>query len=580
MIGKRSEELKKTNCDECSSSDGNSIYRDTFDDGRIAYRTYCYVCRKPRYNVNPEGFMLDSEVNPAPTRYYNTPKVQTSDSSFKPKMILSEITDRKISRDTAETFGVKVLKDAESNITAHVYPFYEKTGKKIVAYKKRNCSNKAFTIHGPEGSGHQFDQAVLFGQQLFNGRGKYVTITEGELDAMAAYQMLGSKWPVVSLRNGAAAAEKDIRKNLDFFDRYDKIVLCLDNDEPGRKASEKLSEIFEIGKCVIVPLSKKDPADYLKSGETALYTREWWNAKPLSPDGIISGEDIWDIVSTEPENNSIPYPWEELNNITYGIRRGEIVTITAGSGIGKSAIMREIIYNILHVTEDANIGAIFLEESIRRTALGLMSIHANKQLHLPVTVYTEEEQRESFDSTVGCGRVFLYDHFGSADIDNIVSRIRYMIKGLECTYIFLDHLSIIVSSQDNGDERKALDESMTKLRMLVQETNVALFIVSHLKRPQNGGGHEIGGVTTLAQLRGSAGIAQLSDMVVGLERNSQDDDPIVRNTTIVRVLKNRFSGETGPASRLLWNKDTGRLSEQDMDEDHNEPDDNIIEDTF
>ena len=118
----------------------------------------------------------------------------------------------------------------------------------------------------------------------------------------------------------------------------------------------------------------------------------------------------------------------------------------------------------------------------------------------------------------------------------------------------------MVSAQENGDERKALDEIVTKLRMLVQETNISLFIVSHLKRPQ-GGGHEIGGVTTLSQLRGSAGIGQLSDIVIGLERDSQAEDPITRNTTQLRVLKNRFSGESGPGSRLLWNKDTGRMSE-------------------
>jgi len=103
---------------------------------------------------------------------------------------------------------------------------------------------------------------------------------------------------------------------------------------------------------------------------------------------------------------------------------------------------------------------------------------------------------------------------------------------------------------------------MTKLRMLVQETNIALIIVSHLKRP-NDKGHEEGAATSLAQLRGSASIAQLSDMVIGLERNGQHDDPLVRNTTQCRVLKNRYSGTTGPAGCLLYNKITGRMTPTD-----------------
>ena len=553
--------LRHTSCEACGSSDANAVYEDTYSNGSQANRTYCFSCEKTDMNMN-----LD---NTNTYTHTSSPSYSTASNGngHGGRKEFSDIPDRKITKDTAKTFGVLVSKDTNGEITSHAYPYYDKDGQEIVAYKKRICldnqgnAQKNFTIlNNTKKAGSSFDQASLFGQNLFPPRGKFITITEGELDCLATYQMLGSKWPVVSLRTGAQGAEKDIRKNLDFFNSYEKIVLCLDNDEPGKKLAQKLSEIFEIGKCLIMPMSRKDPCEYLQNNDTTTFTREWWRAKPVSPDGIISGEDIWELVSTEPENNSISYPWEDLNKLTYGIRRGELVTITAGSGIGKSAILREVIYHIIRNTE-SRIGALFMEESVRRTAQGIMSIDANKQFHLPNTVYTQEELKSSFDNTVGCGRVFLYDHFGSSEIDNIVNRIRYMAKGLECEYIFLDHISIVVSSQENGDERKALDEIMTKLRMLVQETNIGLFVVSHLKRPQNGGGHELGGVTTLAQLRGSAGIAQLSDIVLGLERNSQDDDPTIRNTTIVRVLKNRFSGETGPTSRLLWNKETGRLNE-------------------
>jgi len=123
-----------------------------------------------------------------------------------------------------------------------------------------------------------------------------------------------------------------------------------------------------------------------------------------------------------------------------------------------------------------------------------------------------------------------------------------------------------VSAQASGDERKAIDEIMTRLRMLVQETGVALIVVSHLKRPANGA-HEEGSATSLSQLRGSGAIAQLSDMVLGLERNGQAEDPEERNTTYVRVLKNRFCGITGPAGRLRYSHVTGRMSEvRDEDE--------------
>ena len=226
--------------------------------------------------------------------------------------------------------------------------------------------------------------------------------------------------------------------------------------------------------------------------------------------------------------------------------------------------MREVVWHMVQETTE-NIGLMFLEESVKKTALSIMSLAANAPLHLPDNEVGDEERKRAFDATLGTNRLFLFDHFGSTSIDNIVNRVRYMAKGLGCKYVFLDHISIVISAQENGDERKALDEIMTKLRMLVQETNIALVIVSHLKRPADKG-HEEGAVTSLAQLRGSGSIAQLSDMVIGLERNGQAEDLEVRNTTKVRVLKNRYSGTTGPACNLLYNKHTGRMLEHHIEE--------------
>tara|TARA_Y100001968_G_C19319188_1_gene698318 strand:- start:732 stop:1154 length:423 start_codon:yes stop_codon:yes gene_type:complete len=135
-----------------------------------------------------------------------------------------------------------------------------------------------------------------------------------------------------------------------------------------------------------------------------------------------------------------------------------------------------------------------------------------------------------------------------------------------CTHIFLDHLSIVVSGIGDGDERRLIDNTMTKLRSLVEELQIALVIVSHLKRPE-GRSHEEGGQVSLAHLRGSGAIAQLSDICIGLERDQQDAD--LKNTTSLRVLKNRYTGDTGLCCSVKYNPLTGRLSEwdeQDVDD--------------
>ena len=133
-----------------------------------------------------------------------------------------------------------------------------------------------------------------------------------------------------------------------------------------------------------------------------------------------------------------------------------------------------------------------------------------------------------------------------------------MARGMGCTHLFIDHLSIVISGLGDGDERRMIDNLMTKLRSLVEELGISLFVVSHLRRPE-GRAHEEGSSVSLSHLRGSASIAHLSDIVIGLERNQQDAE--TRNISTIRVLKNRYSGETGVACRVEYRPNTGRLAE-------------------
>jgi twinkle protein len=191
-----------------------------------------------------------------------------------------------------------------------------------------------------------------------------------------------------------------------------------------------------------------------------------------------------------------------------------------------------------------------------------MSLYLNKLVHL--NDVPTDELREAFDATMGTNRVFMYDHWGSTESDNLLGKIRYLARGCGCQYIILDHISIVVSGLEGGDERRIIDNTMTRLRSITEELNIGMIVVSHLRRPSGDKGHEEGQITSLSQLRGSAAIGQLSDIVIGLERNQQDAE--TSDTTTVRILKNRWSGETGVAGKLVYSKETGRMSEEDYDD--------------
>ena len=530
-------------CPLCSSSDAVSVNADN--------SAYCFSCQE---------FIKEYDMEAQPTIPQTKNEYEVKD--FMKESNYAEIIDRNISEDTCKKFGVTVKMDNMGTITNHYYPYHDTQGAKI-ATKTRYTKLKEFSIQG------NTKDSGLFGQHLFS-KNKYCIVTEGELDALSSYQMMlkgNYHTPVVSIKNGISSAVKDIKNSLEWLENnFDNVIINFDNDEHGIDGAMKVAELFSPGKCKIMHLPEgfKDASDCLTKNKIQIYNKTFWDAKVFAPDGIINANTLLDDVLKPITKSFVQYPFEGLNKITYGLRPSELVTFTAGSGLGKTQVMREVVHHIIKSTED-KIGLLMLEETPVITSKGLMSVEANQRLHLPDVHVSKEEMKTYFDATVGTGRVFMFDHFGSNSIDNIVSRVRFLAKGLDCKYIVIDHISIIVSDQQHGDERRALDEIMTRLRTLVQETGVSMIVVSHLRRPE-GKGHEEGAATSLSQLRGSASIGQLSDMVIGLERDAQNDDPDIRNTTRIRVLKNRFSGITGPCCDLRYDIDTGRLTEVKSDD--------------
>ena len=183
----------------------------------------------------------------------------------------------------------------------------------------------------------------------------------------------------------------------------------------------------------------------------------------------------------ESQVSDTKYPYEFLNDITKGLRLSELVTVTAGSGMGKTTFVREIAHKLL--ADNKRVGLIMLEESVKRTLLGLIGIQLNKNITVDRTEVDDADISSAFKSMFNDDSLQLYDHFGSTDVDVVTNRIRYMVQALEVEWIILDHISILVSGLATHDERKLIDMAMTKLRTIVQELNIGMIVVSHLRRP-------------------------------------------------------------------------------------------------
>jgi twinkle protein len=517
-----SELIAKGPCPDCGSSDACASYTDG--------HTHCFSCGKHR--SNPDA--------PEPKER------KVANKELLPQGDVGPLVARRITEDTCRKWGYS--KSTFNDRPVQIATYRDERGQPVA--QKVRFPDKTFMVRG------DIKAAGLYGQWLWRDKGKMVVVTEGEIDALTVSQLQDLKWPVVSVPNGAQGAAKAIARSLEWLMKFETVVFMFDNDEPGNAAALECAELLPPGRAKIAQLPLKDANECLVKGQGDAVIKAMWDAKAFRPDGIVNGADLWEQVSVEDKLFSMTLPWTALQAITRGIRSGELWMFTSGSGMGKSAVVREISHHLL--MHGQTVGMIMLEETVKRTALGMMGISANHPLHIDREGVPEAQLKKAFDETLGTGRLYLYDHFGSTAIENLMARIRYLAKGCGCKFIVLDHLSIVVSGNEEGDERRLIDNTMTALKTLAMECDVALIVVSHLKRPSGDRGHEEGAQTSLAQLRGSHAIAQLSDFVIGLERDQQGENPMV---TTIRILKNRFTGETGIAGYLAYDRNTGRLSE-------------------
>lgn len=513
-------------CDACGSSDGGGIYSDG--------HTYCHVCKK---YVPGDG---------------EQPR-QSASSRKNMSLITGEYRDlnaRKIKEETCRFFGYQVGDFKGQKV--QIAPYYNGVGE-MVAQKVR-FPDKEFTVLGnlKESSG-------FFGSRHWGG-GKKIVITEGEIDCMTVSQMQANKWPVISVPHGAQGAAKAIKANLDYFDKFEEVILMFDMDEPGAKAAQDCAALFHPGKCKVASLSMKDPNELLQAGLGDQIVSAIWQAKAYRPDGLVGIPDLMEELNKDLETG-LPWFLPKLTEMTFGRRYGEIVGLGAGTGIGKTDLFtQQIAYDIEVLKMD--VGLIFLEQQPAETATRIAGKLAGKRFHVPDGSWTKEE-RNAWVLKLD-GRVTLYDNFGETEWEVVAAKIRYMAVSEGKRLFYVDHLTAMA---DTSDERASLEQIMKEMASLAKALKIWIFYISHLATPE-GKSHEEGGHVSIRHFKGARAIGFWSHFMFGMERDQQAEDERVRQTTTLRCLKDRYTGQaTGQVLYLGYTPTTGLLYETEPPEE-------------
>lgn len=529
-------------CENCGSSDGNSLYSDGHQ--------YCFVCQHHVRGTEEKREELSSRGPRGGSKVSTFDVWNFGDSNGR----YTDLTARGISKATCQKAGYWIAK--VNNQMYQVADYRDQNGS-LVSQKIRD-KDKNFKTSGS----HKSD--ALFGKHLWSG-GKKIVVTEGEIDMLTVMELQDCKYPVVSLGHGASAAKKTCAANFEYFDQFDQIILMFDMDEPGRAAIEEAAQVLPPGKVYVAVLPFKDANECHINGNDRAVLDQIWNANPWVPDGVVQAKSLKDAVrEAMTSQQSVGFLFSGcpgLNDRTLGARGGEVIMVTSGSGMGKSTFVRQQALGFAR-DQGLKVGMAMLEESVNETMEDLMGIANGVRLRQQPIEFKQKLIEDGtfdqwFDALYGSDQFHLYDSFAEAEADRLLAKLHYMRTGLGCDVIILDHISIVVSASEESDERKMIDRLMTKLKGFAKSTGVVLIVICHLKNPDKGKAHEEGRAVSITDLRGSGSLRQLSDTIIALERNQQGDMP---NLVLLRILKCRFNGiGVGIAGFMEYNSTSGLL---------------------
>lgn len=462
---------------------------------------------------------------------------------------------RGIRGDTFRHFEVRVSFHESTGQMEFLY-FPLKSKGKLVGFHRRSLDSKAFSNIGGI-AGVDLD---LFGMDKCAKTGKNIIITEGHLDALSTYQVIKDKYNkinpnIVSVNNGLGSI-KDIAGSVSELNAYDTVLLSFDMDQPGRDGIAKVAKLLG-SRIKIMELSCKDANEALTANKGPEIINAIFHPREYVPSDVVTLHDLRDSILAETPQG-LPWEWEGLSDLTYGIFSQQIISIGAAPGAGKTIFINQLSSYLMR-TFKKKIALFSLEETPTYTGKKLVGSLIGKRLHLPGVKGGEGEVDAIVEELKDF--LYIYDTQGFLSWEDIKTNIRYLAS-LGVEFFVIDPLTAVTAMCSASEANEVLNGMMADLSTLVQSLNATVFLVSHLNNPKTGKMHSEGGQVSGEQFTQSRALQRWSHVVIGLERNLQSEDEEEKNTLIVRIIKSRLVGKTGTVS-LRYQEDTGRLEEVD-----------------
>lgn len=574
--------VKHTSCEQCGSKDNFALYVD--DDG---YESgHCFGCQftipsreyleqqedskssnSSRVKTKSKHLEEDMEIKPS-----NKPAISDEENKeIKSYTSLKGNGFRGIRDDIYAMFGVRHSYDESTGEVIEQYYPVTQDGQ-LSGYKIREVP-KNFRSKGRTGA-----DCELFGQFKFNRGGKYVMLVEGEVDQLSAYQMLidynksrGSDFEtaVVSPTTGANS-KKQIAAQYKFFDSFEQIILCMDNDKAGQDAAEEIIKHLPKGKVKVMKMKYKDPNEYLTKDKQREFISDFYNAKTYTPAGVVGSSQLYERLLESTLVKKIPLPpfMQKLDEMLGSVELGTIGVIAAGSGAAKTTVANELIYYWLF-NSPYKVGVVSLELTCGQYAQAMLSRHienkiANikdpaEKLKFLEQDRVKEKAEELFKTPDGQDRFMIIDE-RDGSIEVLQDKIEEMVIACGVKVIILDPISDLF----DGLPLEAQANLMKWQKSIVKNYNVTFINIAHIRKgSSNKESASTGAFVPEEAVIGASQQVKSASWVIMLQRDKYNESDLIRNCTHIMLTKNRSNGVTGKAGSMYYCNQTHRLYDFD-----------------
>tara|TARA_R100001143_G_C3361359_1_gene137001 strand:- start:63469 stop:65310 length:1842 start_codon:yes stop_codon:yes gene_type:complete len=476
---------------------------------------------------------------------------------------------RSIPDEVSKFFGHMNDVDQSGKVTARYYPETNDDGK-VCGWKCRNHP-KDFS-YGKVG--HTGGRSQLSGQVKFKNGGKYVLIVGGEEDKAAAYAMLASSRAegvdgvaVVSPTSGESSAAKQCARQYEWLDKYEVIVIGMDNDAAGRKAAEEIAKVLPKEKVRIATWSSKDPNLMLQENKTKQFIRDFYAAKPMVESGVKDSSGMMDAMKQELLAPKIPLPphMHKLQEaMGGGIRQGRIVNVIGDTSTGKSSHVNAMVYHWAFNAPET-ICVVSLEATEGQYALDIASLHLERNLTWyedgqDIIDYIEQPEVTSLLDNLmfkenGQPRYYIIDE-RDGSIEILEKQMERMYRQHGCKIFIIDVLTDIL----RGSNETKQEDHMKWQKQFIKN-GVTIINVLHTRKPAMNSEGKLRKVTEYDAL-GSGTFVQSAAINIVINRDKMAGG-IEQNTTYVDMPKCR-GGKTGEICKWFYDFKTRKI--WDLDE--------------